>query len=543
MLGKLQLTEGAYSDHHPSVTPPKNPWHADYWPGISSSGPAVATAAGLCYGALASDTGGSIRWPCAANGLTGLKPSWGRVSRYGMFELAATLDHVGPIARSAADAGAMLGVIAGSDPKDPTAALDPVPDYLAAAEQDIQGLRIGLDAAWNSEGVDGATQQVLAKAVDALRALGAEIVEVRFPDIKQAVTDWVLNCAVEAAVAHETTYPARKNEYGPVLASVLETGRAVSGVDYQKILLRRLELRGQVASLFETIDLLLTPVHPFPPLTLAMIRTLGEQPELIARLQQIHLRVRHDRSSDHHAARRLFSGRIADRVPACGCQSRRSHACARRCGIPADHILASPPPFSRVMEATLSVKSTTPHPGIFYGWFVVLAAFAVTFVGFGCAYTFSAFVESLQRDFDASRGSVSLVFSLAGFLYFGLGIISGPLADRVGSRGARRRRHDPDRAWPRGREPGAQSSGSLRRLWTRRRPWRRLRLCSRHRRGAAMVRPAPRFCLRSRGERHRRRYAGDAAVGLVPDREFGMARSLSRTRYISLPSWAGDLRS
>jgi MFS family permease len=87
------------------------------------------------------------------------------------------------------------------------------------------------------------------------------------------------------------------------------------------------------------------------------------------------------------------------------------------------------------MEATLSVKSTTPHPGIFYGWFVVLAAFAVTFVGFGCAYTFSAFVEALQRDFDASRGSVSLVFSLAGFLYFGLGIISGPLADRVGSRG------------------------------------------------------------------------------------------------------------
>ena len=286
VLGKLQLTEGAYSDHHPSVTPPKNPWHADYWPGISSSGPAVATAAGLCYGALASDTGGSIRWPCAANGLTGLKPSWGRVSRYGMFELAATLDHVGPIARSAADAGAMLGIIAGRDPQDPTAVLDPVPDYLAAAGQDIQGLRIGLDARWNGDGVDGAIQQVLANAADALRALGADIVEVRFPDVKQTVTDWVLNCAVEAAVAHEATYPARKNEYGPVLAAVLETGRALSGLDYQRIMLRRLELRGRVASLFETIDLLLTPVHPFPPLTLAMIRTLGEQPELIAGLQQ-----------------------------------------------------------------------------------------------------------------------------------------------------------------------------------------------------------------------------------------------------------------
>jgi Asp-tRNA(Asn)/Glu-tRNA(Gln) amidotransferase A subunit family amidase len=101
-----------------------------------------------------------------------------------------------------------------------------------------------------------------------------------------AVADWVPNCAVEAAVAHEATYPARKDEYGPVLASVIEAGRALSGLDYQKILLRRLELRGRIASLFETIDLLLIPVHPFPPLTLAVIRTLGEQPDLIARLQE-----------------------------------------------------------------------------------------------------------------------------------------------------------------------------------------------------------------------------------------------------------------
>src|SRR5438105_7572359 len=85
-------------------------------------------------------------------------------------------------------------------------------------------------------------------------------------------------------------------------------------------------------------------------------------------------------------------------------------------------------------EATMSSQSTSPDPRIFRGWFVVAAAFVITFVGFGCAYTFSAFVESLQKDFDASRGSVSLVFSLAGFLYFGLGIVSGPLADRWGSR-------------------------------------------------------------------------------------------------------------
>ncbi len=286
LLGKLQLTEGAYSDHHPSVVPPKNPWHAAYWPGISSSGPGAATAAGLCYGALASDTGGSIRWPAAANGVTGLKPTWGRVSRHGVFELAASLDHVGPMARSAIDVGIMLGVIAGSDPRDPTALRDPVPDYAAMAGRGARGLRIGVDARWNTDDVDTTTQAVLADAIAVFRHQGAAIVDVDFPDVTQTILDWAPQCAVETAVAHAATYPSRKSAYGPVLASVIEAGHALSGIDYQKILLRRMDLRGRVAALFDTIDLLLTPVHPFAPPTLAMIRTLGEQPELIVKLQR-----------------------------------------------------------------------------------------------------------------------------------------------------------------------------------------------------------------------------------------------------------------
>lgn len=284
LLGKLQMTEGAYSDYHPSLTPPKNPWGAEYWSGISSSGSGVAAAAGLCFGALGSDTGGSIRWPSAANGVTGLKPTWGRVSRHGAFELAASLDHVGPMARSAADVAAMLAAIAGADPNDLTARLDPVPDYLAATAQGVRGLRIGVDPTWNSEDVDATTQAVLSEAIEAFRSLGADIVDMRFPDVTQAIADWVSNCAIEAAVAHEATYPARKSEYGPVLAAVLEAGRALSGFDYQKVLLRRLDFRGRVAVTLSGIDLLLTPVHPFAPLTLAMIQTLGEQPELIAKL-------------------------------------------------------------------------------------------------------------------------------------------------------------------------------------------------------------------------------------------------------------------
>lgn len=286
ILGKLQMTEGAYSDHHPDIRAPKNPWDPDYWTGISSSGAGAATAAGLCFGALGSDTGGSIRWPSAANGLTGLKPTWGRVSRHGVFELAASLDHIGPMARSAADAGAMLQAIAGADTRDPTALLDPVPDYLAAVHQSVAGLRIGIDQRWNCEDVDEETQAVLAEAVRVFRALGTHIVDVSFPDVNQAIADWVPNCAVEAAVAHEGTYPSRKDAYGPVLASVIEAGQKVTGPEYQKILLRRMELRGRVNALFEEMDLLLVPVQPFPPLSLAMIRTLGTQPELITKLQR-----------------------------------------------------------------------------------------------------------------------------------------------------------------------------------------------------------------------------------------------------------------
>lgn len=97
LLGKLQLTEGAFADHHPSIPPPVNPWNKDYWSGASSSGSGVATASGLCFASLGSDTGGSIRFPSAANGVTGLKPTWGRVSRYGVFALAESLDHIGPM--------------------------------------------------------------------------------------------------------------------------------------------------------------------------------------------------------------------------------------------------------------------------------------------------------------------------------------------------------------------------------------------------------------------------------------------------------------
>ncbi|WP_179215075.1 amidase [Achromobacter xylosoxidans] len=288
LLGQLQMTEGAYSDHHPDVAPPRNPWNADYWTGISSSGSAVATAAGLCFGATASDTGGSIRWPCSATGLTGIKPTWGRVSRHGVFELAASLDHAGVIARSAADAAVLLEAIAGPDANDPTALQAPVPRYTLEAEAPVGGLRIGVDVNWNHGNVDAQTRRMMETAMQAFEQLGATLVPLQFPieDAAQAVRDWAPLCAVEAAVAHAGTYPSRKAEYGPVLAGVIEAGRALSGLDYQRILLRRMATRGKIDALFARVDALLTPVQPMAPLTLEAISVLGQQPGLVEALQR-----------------------------------------------------------------------------------------------------------------------------------------------------------------------------------------------------------------------------------------------------------------
>ncbi|MGF6597732.1 amidase [Paraburkholderia sp. GAS448] len=285
VLGKLQLTEGAFATHHPAIASPVNPWHADHWAGASSSGSGVATAAGLCYGSLGTDTGGSIRFPSAANGLTGIKPTWGRVSRHGVFELGASLDHAGPMARSAADAALLLGIIAGHDPLDPTS-LPEARLSLPDAAHDLRGLRIGIDYAWNTEGTDDVIVQALDRAVNTLKELGAEIREVSFPDVRAVVDEWQVNCGAEVAVAHADTFPRLASEYGPALTRLIEIGRETSAMRYQEVLLNRAAFRGKVNKLMSEIDLLIAPVQPFAAPTHDQLSALAQDPDLNARLIQ-----------------------------------------------------------------------------------------------------------------------------------------------------------------------------------------------------------------------------------------------------------------
>lgn len=282
LLGKLQQTEGAFADHHPEVDPPVNPWGKALWSGASSSGSGVAVSAGLCFGALGTDTGGSIRFPSAANGITGLKPTWARVSRYGACELAASLDHIGPMARSAADVGAMLFAIAGPDPKDPTASQQPVPDYLALMTRGLKGLRVGIDPAWTIDRIDEPSQAVLKDVLTLVRQLGGTVIEIKFPDAEQAVNDWVPLCGVETAVYHESTYPSRRESYGPGLAGLIEIGRKTSAMDYQKLLLRRAEFSGRVNAVFQTVDLVLAPATAESALTMQRMTEFGTDAELFA---------------------------------------------------------------------------------------------------------------------------------------------------------------------------------------------------------------------------------------------------------------------
>jgi len=311
LLGKLQMTEGAMSTHHPSIAPPVNPWGEALWPGVSSSGSGVATAAGLCFGSLGSDTLGSIRFPSAMNGITGLKPTWGRVSRAGVFALAESLDHIGPMTRSAADAAAILGAIAGPDTDDPTALQAPVPDYLAGIDGGVRGLRVGIDRALNAR-ADEDMVRVSDEACAVLARLGAVVRDVVFPSPDEVARDAVLLCAIEAAVSHEATYPARAAEYGPIFAAFLDTGRNVDASTFAKIHKRRAEFSGRLETRFREIDVLIVPALNKAGVTLAELSQKVADPSQ-ARLARVRFTAPFDMS--RNPALVLPGGKTAAGLP------------------------------------------------------------------------------------------------------------------------------------------------------------------------------------------------------------------------------------
>lgn len=268
IIGKTQLTEGAYGVHHPEVIDPVNPWADDRWTGVSSSGSGVAVAAGLCFGALGSDTGGSIRFPAASCGTVGLKPTYGRVSRHGAFPLAESLDHIGPMTRSVADAARMLQVMAGEDEKDSTSLTAPVPNFGAEVGGSVAGLRVGVDWRYVSDGVESPVVQAVRDALDQLTELGAEVVEFQMPmSYRELVNQWGITCGVECARAHADYYPAQKSAYGPVLAELIELGLNPPAGAYEMLEAVRARFTAELEACFGRMDLMICPNMPYlaPP--------------------------------------------------------------------------------------------------------------------------------------------------------------------------------------------------------------------------------------------------------------------------------------
>jgi amidase len=264
LLGKLNLTEFALYGYHPEYQYPRNPWRLDHWAGVSSSGSAVATAAGLCFGSIGTDTGGSIRFPAAACGIVGIKPTFGRVSRYGVFPLADTLDHVGPMTRTVADAAAMLEVLEGRDERDPSTRSDPGGDYESALAQGVRGLRVGLDRSYCSTDTDPRMTEATYRAAEVLTGLGAVIVEVHADGLTDACHYWLLTCAVDALLHHQDFYPSRSAEYGPVFRALLEYGTHATAADYARGERLRQTTKALLDKIFTKVDCFLCPAMASP---------------------------------------------------------------------------------------------------------------------------------------------------------------------------------------------------------------------------------------------------------------------------------------
>jgi len=236
-----------------------NPWDATRWSGVSSSGSGVATAAGLCFGSVGTDTGGSIRYPSAANGCVGLKPTYGRVSRYGVFALAASMDHVGPMTRTVEDAAIMFEAMAGPDPEDPSSLPDPVPPVRAELGRGIAGLRIGFDRRYATDNVDADVARAMDDVLAELTRLGATVVAVTMPDVSKVGDAWIDLCVVEALAANAKTFPSRASEYGPGLRAALERGQRLTRESLAAAAKVRSEVSASVERMLNTVDCLVCP--------------------------------------------------------------------------------------------------------------------------------------------------------------------------------------------------------------------------------------------------------------------------------------------
>ncbi|MGN0603673.1 MAG: Asp-tRNA(Asn)/Glu-tRNA(Gln) amidotransferase subunit GatA [Oscillospiraceae bacterium] len=288
MLGKVSMDEFAMggSTQTSAFKKTKNPYDLGRVPGGSSGGSAAAVSASLCAAALGSDTGGSIRQPSAFCGVTGLKPTYGRVSRYGLIAFASSLDQIGPIAKSAEDCAIILNAIAGYDPHDGTSSKNEVPDFTAKIGQDIKGMKIAVPKEFYAEGIDDEVRNAVLKAADYYKSLGAELIDCSMPSLKYAVASYYLISSAEASSnlsRFDGIKYGHRSEEGENFAELISNSRregfgeevkrrimlgnyALSSgyydAYYGKAMALKQKIREEYESIFTGCDVILTPTAP-----------------------------------------------------------------------------------------------------------------------------------------------------------------------------------------------------------------------------------------------------------------------------------------
>ena len=264
-LGKLNMHELAYgiTSANPHFGAVSNPWNRQHSPGGSSGGSGAAVAAEMVFMAMGTDTGGSIRIPASFCGTVGLKPTYGRVSRFGVLPLGYSLDHMGPLGRSVRDAALALNVIAGHDPLDPTSSRRPVVDYVPGPDCTIGRVRIGVPDSFFFDRLDGEVEAAVRGGLARAESLGAEIRPVRLPDMEalNAIARIIL---LSEASAVAEPYPQDRSLYGADVRALLDQGRLVPATDYINAQRLRRRIRREFDRVWKEVDCLITPATPIP---------------------------------------------------------------------------------------------------------------------------------------------------------------------------------------------------------------------------------------------------------------------------------------
>ena len=269
LLGKLAMHEFALGgpDWTTPFEPARNPWNLDHITGGSSSGSGSSVASGQSMGALGSCTGGSIRGPASLCGIVGLKPTYGRVSRFGVVTLSWSQDHAGPMTRTVEDTAFMLQAIAGHDPRDPTSSRAPVPDYSRSLREDIRGVRIGLPRHYFFDDDPGVNREVVARveqAVSVLEELGAHVEEVTLHSLDYVRAANSVIMVSEAFAYHEPNLKTRPQEFGQIVRGRFRIGGLMSASDYLQAQRVRTWARRDFAEVMKTVDFLVTPTMTQP---------------------------------------------------------------------------------------------------------------------------------------------------------------------------------------------------------------------------------------------------------------------------------------